>query len=561
MASLKKEAQMTLNKFLLTLYFSTTSYQLYAGETIKPIEPIMVAIPAGSFAMGDISEKDSQPIHNVNISEFSLGKYEITIKEFRRFVEATGYEMPTQCIHQLNGWFNYGATAGSWDNNSLTSNDFQPVNCIGWKAANAYTHWLAKETGRTYRLPSESEWEYAAKAGTKTKFYFGDDVDQTLVCHYENTADLAGENILQRDANTSYVNFFNGKSNCVDHSAYSSIVGMYQANSFGLHDMVSNVVEYIADCYQDSYKNSPSNGDALIDDVCEYRVSRGGSWHWNTFSTSQRGLLKEDFVGGVEGFRVALDGNVPTISSNTKLFSKQLQTAQKNEQHRRDAVLPYPAKVTHLSISQANGLVTLTWDKSVQEGIDSYRIYRNAGIGGSFKLMASNLVETTFKDANVDGLKYEYTVVAVRRHQQSDYSDVVTTEAPIGQVPGRIEAEGAVKIAGAGVTRTSDLDGKYNLTGFGGISNTAEITYQIDVEKSGAYSLSYRVAAPRDTKGFSVLVDGKEIIIAKIVKTGGYNEWSTQQAGTLNLKKGKITLVIKSLDDNWKINWLAFKLI
>jgi len=552
---------MKFNKLLLPLYFSVTSHQLYADESIKPIEPIMVEIPSGSFLMGDISEKDSQPVHNVNVAKFSLGKYEVTVKEFRRFIEATDYEMPSQCIHQLNGWFNYGATAGSWDNNSLTSNDFQPVNCIGWKAANAYTLWLAKETGRPYRLPSESEWEYAAKAGTKTKFYFGDDTDQTLVCDYENTADLAGENILQRDSSTSYVNFFNDKSNCVDHSAYSSIVGMYKANAFGLHDMVSNVVEFIADCYQDTYRNAPDTGEALIDDVCEYRVTRGGSWHWNTFSTSQRGQMDETFVGGVEGFRVALDGKSSAVSSDTKLFSKELKTAQTNEQKKRDAVLPYPEKVTNLTLKQANGLVTLTWDKSLQEGIESYRIYRNAGIGGSFKLMAANVVETSFKDANVDGLRYEYTVVAVRQHQQSDYSDVVTTNAPVGQVPGRIEAEGAVEMEGADVTRTSDVEGKYNLTGFGGISDSAEITYQIAVKKSGKYSLSYRVATPRDTKGFSILVNGKEVAIEKLSKTGGYNEWKTQHGGTLDLNKGKVTLLIKSLDDNWKLNWLDLKLI
>jgi len=552
---------MKFNKLLLPLYFSVTSHQLYADESIKPIEPIMVEIPSGSFLMGDISEKDSQPVHNVNVAKFSLGKYEVTVKEFRRFIEATDYEMPSQCIHQLNGWFNYGATAGSWDNNSLTSNDFQPVNCIGWKAANAYTLWLAKETGRPYRLPSESEWEYAAKAGTKTKFYFGDDTDQTLVCDYENTADLAGENILQRDSSTSYVNFFNDKSNCVDHSAYSSIVGMYKANAFGLHDMVSNVVEFIADCYQDTYRNAPDTGEALIDDVCEYRVTRGGSWHWNTFSTSQRGQMDETFVGGVEGFRVALDGKSSAVSSDTKLFSKELKTAQTNEQKKRDAVLPYPEKVTNLTLKQANGLVTLTWDKSLQEGIESYRIYRNAGIGGSFKLMAANVVESSFKDANVDGLRYEYTVVAVRQHQQSDYSDVVTTNAPVGQVPGRIEAEGAVEMEGADVTRTSDVEGKYNLTGFGGISDSAEITYQIAVKKSGKYSLSYRVATPRDTKGFSILVNGKEVAIEKLFKTGGYNEWKTQHGGTLDLNKGKVTLLIKSRDDNWKLNWLDLKLI
>ena len=195
---------MKLNKLIVPLFLSVSSSTLYAKENSSElIEPIMVTIPAGSFQMGDLNEEDAQPIHTVTLSEFSLGKYEVTVKEFRHFVEETGYKMPSQCTHQLNGWFNYGKTDGTWENNSLNTSDFQPVNCIGWQAANAYTEWLAKETGRPYRLPSEAEWEYAARAGTSSKYYFGDDPEQTLVCEYENTADLTGENILQRDSGTS----------------------------------------------------------------------------------------------------------------------------------------------------------------------------------------------------------------------------------------------------------------------------------------------------------------------------------------------------------------------
>ncbi len=552
---------MKINKLIIPLCLTITSYNLYAGSNNHPIEPIMVTIPAGSFQMGDNSEENRQPIHKVNVPEFSLGKYEVTVKEFRRFIDATGYEMPTQCYHQLNGWFSKGGTEGSWENNSLTTSDYQPVNCLGWNAANAYTQWLAKETGRPYRLPSESEWEYAAKAGTSSKFYFGEDEDQTLVCQYENTADLAGENILQRDANTSYVNFANGKSDCVDHSAYASIVGMYKANPFGLHDMISNLMEYIADCYQENYKNAPTNGDALIDDVCKTRVTRGGSWHWNTFSTSNRGGIETDFVGGVEGFRIALDGKTPEASTTTRQFTNDLKVAQHNEQLRRDAIAPYPDKVTNLTINQQDGLVTLKWDKSEQDDVENYRIYRNAAVGSLFKLMASNVIGTTYKDANVDGLKYEYTVVAVRNHQQSDYSDTVTTKAPWGQVPGRMEAEGALEISGTSVTRTSDVDGKFNLTGPGGISDTAEITYQIEVAKSGEYTLDYRVASPRDTKGFKVLVNDKETIVENLVQTGGYHEWQTQKGGTIYLKEGKNKITLKSLDNNWKLNWFDISAI
>jgi len=552
---------MKINKLIIPLCLTFTSYNLYAGSNNKPIEPIMVTIPGGSFQMGDNSEENSQPIHKVNVPEFSLGKYEVTVKEFRRFIDATGYEMPTQCYHQLNGWFSKGGTEGSWENNSLTTSDYQPVNCLGWNAANAYTQWLAKETGRPYRLPSESEWEYAAKAGTSSKFYFGEDEDQTLVCEYENTADLAGENILQRDANTSYVNFANGKSNCVDHSAYASIVGMYKPNPFGLHDMISNLMEYIADCYQENYENAPTNGDALIDDVCKTRVTRGGSWHWNTFSTSNRGGMGTDFVGGVEGFRIALDGKTPEASTTTRQFTRDLKVAQHNEQLRRDAIMPYPDKVTNLTINQQDGLVTLTWGKSKQDDVENYRVYRNAAVGSLFKLMAANVIGTTYKDANVDGLKYEYTVVAVRNHQQSDYSDTVTTKAPWGQVPGRMEAEGALEISGTSVTRTSDIDGEFNLTGPGGISDTAEITYQIEVAKSGEYKLDYRVASPRDTKGFKVLVNDKEAIIENLVQTGGYHEWQTQKGGTIYLEAGKNKLTLMSLDNNWKLNWFDISAI
>jgi formylglycine-generating enzyme required for sulfatase activity len=551
---------MKLNKLIVPLFLSVNSAEIYANENASElIEPMMVTIPAGSFQMGGIDEEDAQPIHKVTLTEFSLGKYEVTVKEFRHFVEESGYKMPSKCTHQLNGWFNYGETDGTWENNSLNTSDFQPVNCIGWRAANAYTQWLAKETGRPYRLPSEAEWEYAARAGTSSKYYFGDDPEQTLVCEYENTADLTGENILQRDSSTSYVNFFNGKSSCVDHSAYASIVGMYKPNPFGLHDMVSNVVEFIADCYKDNYIGANSNGQPWIDDVCKYRVARGGSWHWNTFPVSQRGVMGEDFVGAVEGFRVALDGATPTKSSNTKKFVTELKTAQRSEQLKRDAMLPYPEMITNLTLNQEDGLVILNWDKSADTDIESYRIYRNAATGSTFKLLAANLVETTFKDANIDSHQYEYTVVAVRHHQQSDYSNTVHTQASWVHAPGRIEAEAAAELFDSSVARTSDIDGKFNLTGSGGIGDKAIIDYQLEVAKSGSYKLSYRVAAPRDTKGFAILLNGKELSSEKITNTGGYNEWQTQLGAKIYLEKGKHKLTIQSLDKNWKLNWIILK--
>jgi len=113
-------------KLCIPLFFSVNSYAFYANEDVNEtasefIAPIMVTIPAGSFKMRDIDEEDAQPIRKVTLSEFSLGKYEVTVKEFRHFVEQTGYKMPSQCTHKLNGWFNYGKTDGTWENNSLNT--------------------------------------------------------------------------------------------------------------------------------------------------------------------------------------------------------------------------------------------------------------------------------------------------------------------------------------------------------------------------------------------------------------------------------------------------------
>ena len=549
---------MNKTKLLSAAVLAALCSPLYAGSSVKPIEPILVTVPSGSFNMGDEKQEDATPVHKVDIKAFSLGKYEVTVKEFRQFINATGYEMPSKCTHELNGWF-IGQSDGSWQDNRLTNNEFQPVNCIGWKAADAYVKWLAKETGKPYRLPSEAEWEYAARGGTTTRFYFGDDEDQTLVCDYENTADLAGENILQRDTNSTYVNFYNDKSNCVDHSAYASIVGMYKPNPFGLHDMVSNVVEFLADCYHDNYQGAPTDGSARMDGKCERRSTRGGSWHWNTFEIARRGGMPDDFVGGVEGFRVAMDGTTKKVSKKTKIFAKELKLAQQTEQFRRDASPGYPDPVKNLKLTEQNGMVSLTWDKSSDPSVESYRVYRNISAGGMFKLLASNIIENQFKDANTDVQKYEYTVVAVKRNLQSDYSNVVATTASWVDLKGRVEAETAAEVTGSTLTKTSDVDGKYNLTGPGGIADKAEFKYQLNVPKAGYYNLEYRVATPRDTKGFEVYANDKKSAVNLVTKTGGYHEWQTQKGDKIYLEKGQNIVTVKSLDNNWKLNWLSLK--
>lgn len=266
---------MKLKRVLIAANMALLSAPVFAG---KVIEPIMQTIPAGTFQMGSENRENSQPVHPVNIAEFSMGKYEVTVREFRQFIEATNYPAPQECRHELNVWF-LRATPGNWQTNALNTSEYQPVVCINWQAANAYANWLAKETGKPYRLPTEAEWEYAARAGTTTRYYFGDDLDNTQVCQYENVGDLSGENILQRNNNTSYYNWSGDVANCADHAGYASIVGMYKPNPFGLHDMLSNVLEMLQDCYLPDYKNAPNDGSARTKEDCDRRATRGGSWH------------------------------------------------------------------------------------------------------------------------------------------------------------------------------------------------------------------------------------------------------------------------------------------
>ena len=538
------------------IFFALTSSQALAGKT-KPIEPILVTIPSGNFEMGSLDNRDTQPVRKVNINQFSMGKYEVTVAEFARFNDATNYPAPDTCRHQLDGWFSVGATKGNWQVNALNTSEYQPVVCINWQAAQAYTQWLAQETGKPYRLPTEAEWEYAARAGTKTDYFFGDDENQTAVCEYANTADLYGENVLQRDGNTSYHNWAGGLSNCIDNSAYASIVGMYKPNQFGLHDMLSNVLEFLADCYVDSYEGAPTDGSAVKSEQCEHRSTRGGSWHWNHWPLVNRGRIPETFAGGVDGFRVALDGASPAQSKETKHFAQQLAAQQKLEQKRRDNYQTLPNEVTGLTLKQDDKAVHLQWDKVNEEGV-SYRVYRNLSQGSTYKLLASNLTDNQFSDANPSKLRYEYSVVAVKNHMQGMYSVPVLTEAHWFDLPGKLQAQWNSEAQGTSLAQTSDDDGEFNLTGPGGIAEDANISFQVITKKAGKYKVSYRVAAPRDTKGFEILNAGKSTGVNLVAKTGGYHDWQTQQGKEIYLQKGKNTIVLKSLDRNWKLNWLSF---
>ena len=248
------------------------------NEHIASIQvPEMVVIPAGSFRMGcmldleDCYDHDYPlhtvlPVHAVTISQpFALSKREVTFAQWGACVAA-------------GGCGGYRPDDEGWGRGD------RPVINVSWWDAQSYVSWLSRETGQAYRLPTESEWEYAARAGSATKFSWGNDIGS-------NRANCSG-------------------SLCGDSFQYTAPVGSFSANAFGLHDMHGNVWEWVEDCWNGSYAGAPSDGSVWRGGDCSHRVLRGGSW-FNGRSKYLRSAFRiRDSSGSrgmvsLYGFRVA----------------------------------------------------------------------------------------------------------------------------------------------------------------------------------------------------------------------------------------------------------------
>lgn len=263
--------------------------------------PEMVVVPAGRFVMGSsaaqkawaeshganaASVADESPQHPVSIRSFALGRYDITRGEYATFVQETKHVAGDGCFETGNPDSPRHAGA-SWQNPGFTQTDRDPVVCVDWRDARAYVSWLnAKVRGQgsnsgdgPYRLPSESEWEYAARAGTTTLFWWGDDAEGAV--GHAWFKDNAG--------------------------AKTHPVGAMAANPFGLYDMSGNIWQWTADCYGDDYAKAPADGSAAeVGDAC-LRSDRGGSWFYPAWllRPATRERNPADYRDGVMGFRVA----------------------------------------------------------------------------------------------------------------------------------------------------------------------------------------------------------------------------------------------------------------
>lgn len=231
--------------------------------------PEMVVIRAGRFTRGSTAASDGDeratdegPTKEVSVPSFALGRYEVTKAQFQVFATATGVKTAGCGSWDGKAWVDDASR--SWQSPGFEQTATDPVVCVSWEEASAYVRWLSQRTQQTYRLPSEAEWEYAARAGTTTRRYWGNDSSQA--CGYANVADQTGRNA---DA---------AAHSCADGYTHTAPVGRFKPNAFDLYDMLGNAWEWTEDCYHSTYSGAPDNGGSWTTGDCRSRMARGGSW-------------------------------------------------------------------------------------------------------------------------------------------------------------------------------------------------------------------------------------------------------------------------------------------
>ena len=236
--------------------------------------PDLVVVASGSYLMGSPESEsgrddDEGPRHRVTIGRpFAVGVKEVTRGEYGRFVSETGRSTGDSCWEWYGEWKK--RSGRHWEAPGFSQTDAHPAVCVSWKDADAYVEWLSGETREGYRLLSESEWEYVARGGTGTSRYWGE--SEEWQCRYANGGDKA---LKRHDSDWKWA-----IASCDDGHARTSPVGRYEANGFGLHDVLGNVREWVEDCWNGSYAGAPRDGSAWESGDCKWRVLRGGSWNY-----------------------------------------------------------------------------------------------------------------------------------------------------------------------------------------------------------------------------------------------------------------------------------------
>jgi formylglycine-generating enzyme required for sulfatase activity/tetratricopeptide (TPR) repeat protein len=252
--------------------------------------PEMVVIAAGRFHMGDIrdtgGDDDEKPVHEVSVNSFAMGRYPVTVGEFKQFVEATSYKTEAETGDGAYIWNAEKQEVekpedANWRKPYFSQTDNHPVVCVSWNDAVAYAEWLSAQTGQQYRLSTEAEWEYAARAGTETDYWWGNEIGKNRANCYDSGSKWSNKS--------------------------TSPVGSFEANPFGLYDTVGNAWEWCADNWHENYEGAPSDGRIWKGGDESLRVLRGGSWYLNPSNARAAYRLWNDRSNRSNrvGFRVA----------------------------------------------------------------------------------------------------------------------------------------------------------------------------------------------------------------------------------------------------------------
>jgi formylglycine-generating enzyme required for sulfatase activity len=338
--------------FIVALFGSAHAQQ--AGTTFRDCEncPEMVVIPKGRFIIGTPRGEDerkgtaptnlyrSEPMTEITLAHnFAFGKFHITRGQFAEFAKDTNWDFPDN----RGCWDSYGLPLAktddprrsfgrnnphldySFEHPGYEQDDQHPVVCVAWIDIRAYLAWLSRKAGHTYRLPSEAEWEYVARAGTTTAHYWGDEDAQA--CKYGNVADLTRAKKYELDPSPQQI------FQCEDGFPDTSPVGSFPPNKFGVYDMVGNVWQVTEDCFEYTIDNIPRDGSPRVSDPskvrdksfrisdptvgpydrCDLHTARGGSFDIFPYAVrsgyrSRFEIWRADSGAGrfsYEGFRVA----------------------------------------------------------------------------------------------------------------------------------------------------------------------------------------------------------------------------------------------------------------
>ncbi len=256
---------------VIIVMFSTFSWSVTSDETSPGTPDDMVLVKGGCFQMGDVFRdvpSSEKPVHEVCLDDYYIGKYEVTVGEFREYVEATGYRTEAEQQDGCHSWIGDGheekIKEHYWDNTGFLQTEKNPVVCVSWNDVYHYIQWLNEKEGMNYRLLTEAEWEYAARSrGKAYQYSWGTG---------EPSGNVADESARKELGKLSYW------SGYTDGYAFTAPVGSSVPNDLGVHDMSGNVYEWVMDWhvmdyYSISPKNNPSGGVTGTN-----KHLRGGAW-------------------------------------------------------------------------------------------------------------------------------------------------------------------------------------------------------------------------------------------------------------------------------------------